>query len=464
MITEKEIDAVRYYQGDTRKRLENGQLSKTEKNEGFFGIPSAYRTMNCLMFGGTGNEKERIREKNGRLNPQVFLEAEKAVEVFCDIFRAMCKNAAAKKSKNNARQLVYRTERGISVQELKKGHTVSFTSTSKENKPEKFLREKSGLTLLDIIFPSQIPHLDFEDLLGEDYLFKNQKEILLPPFLEIEMEPLELTRAELQYRDTDDKPPCGKYLVYVKGMHWNDVNIDADPGLVFAPERCRQAAAVLGKMINGEEPDEPEVMAYCLWKKDVRDLMKKEFYEIYCQYFGADGTGDGIQQTEDDREIKETYSEQRKEALLEDIKKMRQEFNEKRKEYKSKIKKYHIALIITNTIPLACMALSFAQSVETFMKIAAVITSTASILLSQLLQAEVYDIKLKQRSKTYLELCDLARELKYETGWSRETEKSYVLKYRRIMKEDEIMSLNNIEVQAQNVQKFYQSEINVSAD
>lgn len=96
------------------------------------------------------------------------------------------------------------------------------------------------------------------------------------------------------------------------------------------------------------------------------------------------------------------------------------------------------------------------------MKIAAVITSSVLVLLSQMLQAEVYDIKLKQRSKTYLELCDLVREIKYETEWNGEIEKAYVLKYRRIMKEDEIMSLNHIEMQASNVQKLYQNEINIS--
>lgn len=322
--------------GGCQEAFRKWEIIRIRKNEGFFGIPSAYRTMNCLLFTGIGNEKERIREKNGRLNPQVFLEVEKVVGVFCDIYRAMCKNAAAKN--NSSRRIVYRTERGISIQELKKGHTVSFTSTSKENKTEKFLREKSGLVLLDIIFPSEIPHLDFEELLGEDYLFKNQKEILLPPFLEIEMEQLELTETELQYRDTDNKPPCGKYLVSIKNMQWSDVKTDAAPELVFALERRQQVAAVLKKMINGEETDETEVMAYCLWKKDVRDLIKKKFYEIYCQYYGEIGAGDGKRKLEDEKEVQEECCAQRKEFLIQDIKEMRQEFNKKRKEYKKRSK------------------------------------------------------------------------------------------------------------------------------
>ncbi len=457
MITKKEIDAVRFYQGDIRKRLSDGGFSETEKNEGFFGIASAYKTMNCLMFGGVSNEKERIREKNARLNPQIFIEAEKTVEVFCDIYRAMCKNASAKKILS--KQFVYRTERKISVRELQKGQTVSFTSASKENNPEKFLQEKSGLTLLDIVFPSEVPHLDFEEFLGEDYFYKNQKEILLPPFLELEMEVLDLTEAEMQYRDTDDKPPCGKYLVFINGVHFDDVKTDLDAELVFAPQRCHLAADLLTKMMEGQKLNEEETADYCLWKRDVRDIIKKEFYKIYRNYFE--------QAVAEDEKQKMTAGEGAqgrligKDSLLEDVRKMRNEFNKKRQEYKKKIEKYYFVLIVTNIIPLACIALSFAQTMEMFMKIAAVITSTVSILLSQILQAEVYDMKLQQRSKTYLELCALVREIEYETVWDKKNENSYILEYKKIMKEDTIMSLNNIELQIQNAQKMYQNEINV---
>lgn len=458
MVTEKEMDAVRFYEGDLRKSLENGQFSESLNNEGLFGIPSAYKTMNCLMFDGIGNEKERIREKSGSLKPDVFLEAEKVVEVFCDIYRAMCKNAAEKK--NAVKQLVYRTERGISVQELKKGQTVSFTSTSKENDPEDFLKEKSGLTLLDFIFSSEIPHLDFEELFGEDYLFKGQKEILLPPFLEIEMEPLKLTSAELQYRDADSRPPSGKYLVLVKGMRWDDVNINAEPEAVFEPERCRQAAELLAKISRGEEPDEAAVMVYCLWKRNVRDIIKKEFYEIYRSYFGQAVNGEKQQMAGGENGQENPCAEQR-DDLIEDVEKMRQEFNKKRQNYKSKIDRYHWVMNAASVVPLVCMALSFAEPLEIFMKILAVIMSAVSIFLSQALQTEVYDQKLQQRSKTYLELCDLSREMKYESEWNEKNMKAYVLRYRNIMKDDKIMSLSNIELQIQNVQKLYQSEINV---
>ena len=94
MLTEKEKDSIRFYQGDIRRRAEDGSLSNSLTAAGFYGIPSAYKTMNCLMFDGIANEKERIAEGTAALNPEVFREIEDVVDVFCDIFQAMykCRN------------------------------------------------------------------------------------------------------------------------------------------------------------------------------------------------------------------------------------------------------------------------------------------------------------------------------------------------------------------------------------
>lgn len=183
MLTEREIDAIRFYQGDVRRRTKDGTYSEQLTEPGFYGIPGAYRTMNCLMFEGIENEKERLAEKAGSLNPQIYLEIEKVVDVFCDIFRAMCKSTVGRK--DSARIIAYRTDWGISVEEMRKqGQTISFTSTSKENCPEEYFRRKRKLTLLEIVIPSGVPYLDFEKILGSDYHYASQREILLPPFFE----------------------------------------------------------------------------------------------------------------------------------------------------------------------------------------------------------------------------------------------------------------------------------------
>ena len=88
-ITTKEKDAIRFYQGDIRQRDSKGNLIEKSKRSGFYGIEGAYRTMNCLMFDGIKNEEERIAEGNGKLEPAIFEEIEKVIEVYCDIYRAM---------------------------------------------------------------------------------------------------------------------------------------------------------------------------------------------------------------------------------------------------------------------------------------------------------------------------------------------------------------------------------------
>ena len=437
MLTSREIDAIRFYQGDIRKRAENGQILENEKMEGFYGIPSAYRTMNCLMFEGIENEEERIKEGNGKIVADLFLEIEKVIEVYCDIYRAMCKTVIG--LDDTKKQLVYRTERGISMGELKKGYTVSFTSTSKVNKPEEFLCKKVDLTLLDIVFPLNVPHLDFQEILGKDYLFEQQEEVLLPPFLEIELEELELTKEEKQYRDANGCLPHAKYLVLIKGIQNRNFEAESKERKALTLERNQKSVEILKKLISKEKLTEAEKEEYCLWKKDVRSIIWNKFQVIRQQY------------------LKEVEPE-RKEMLIADVKKMREDFNKKRKKYKSRISIYNIALIVMNTIPLSCMALSFVESIQIIMKIMAVITSMISIFLSQMLKVEVYDIKLMQRSKTYLNLCDLYREIKYECIWNREKEEEYIKRFKDIMKEDSIMSLQNLEIQSQNVEKLYQND------
>lgn len=438
MLTDKEINAIRFYEGDIRKRGENGQILENEKEQGFYGTPSAYRTINCLMFEGTCNEEERIKEKSGKLVPELFGEIDKVIEVYCDILRAMCKMGS--ETADGKKKLVYRTERGVSVEELKKGYTVSFTSTSKEDKPEDFLKKKTGLTLLNFVIPPGIPYLDFQKVLGKEYQFEDQKEILLPPFLEIELEELELTEAEKEYRDADNQPPQAKYLVLVKGVREQNPQAETKIRKPLTAERNQKSAELLGKMVKKEPLTQDEKEEYCLWKKDVRAVIWNEFQKIRNQYFG-----------------KEELT--RKELLQTDVRRTLQEFNGKRKEYKRKIRTYNIALIVTNTIPLACMALSFVGSIQMVMKIAAVITSTVSIFLFQMLRVQIYDIKLLQRSKTYLSLCGLNREIKYECMWTKEKEEEYIKKFSDIMKEDTEMSLHNLEVQAKNAEKLQQNDI-----
>lgn len=443
MLTEKEKDSIRFYQGDIRKRAEDGSISNSLTETGFYGIPSAYKTMNCLMFDGIDNEKERIAEGTAVLNPQVFQEIESVVDVFCDIFRAMCKCRSS-----NRKNITYRTDRRISVREMKmQGQTISFTSTSKENHPKEYFCKKKSLMLLEFVIPEGIPYLDFEEALGDDYYYADQKEILLPPFLRSVFYEGKLTAGEEAYRDADDQPPEGKYIVVLEGR-----TLPAQKGtdqedileLQCLTDRKTQMAEVLSRMIAQEELSQQEVQEYCAWKEDFRKIIIAKFCGIQSEYKYA-GTEDSFQS--------------RKHRLMEDVKNLTEKFDSRRKDYKNHVKWYNIVLAFVSVAPVVCVTMSFITEIERYMKVAAILTSAAAMILTRILKVEAYYFKLSQRTKTCLRLRDLNRQMKYENHWDEQKFESYVESFRTIVKEDTDMSLQNLQLQISNGEGLFQTEI-----
>ena len=271
MYTKREIKAIRFYQGDNKELIEKG-------NGDFWALPSAYQTINCLMFDGISNEKERIKEATKKLQPQVIEEVEKTIEVFCSLYSSMYKNVhkvGEKKELNT-----FRTERGISIEELKKGHTVSFTSTSKSVNMESFFYKKSDLTLLVFKFSTEIPHLDYETVLGQNNKYPQQREILLPPFLKISLEDIQLTDKEKEYKDINGNSPCGKYEVRIEGLLEMNPEAESEDRQELTKEKNERAAELLKKLINSLELSEEEEEEYTAWKKDFRASIWKKFKEI----------------------------------------------------------------------------------------------------------------------------------------------------------------------------------------
>ena len=291
MLTQKEIDAIRFYQGDIRKRAKDGTFLEGMVETDFYGIKSAYRTMNCLMFDGIGNEEERIAEGTTNLNPQIFLEIEKVVEVFCDIFGAMCKYRSELDKDVSCQKkyhTVYRTDRGISIQEMKKlGRTISFISTSKENAFNEYFCKKRGLSLLEIVVSPNIPYLDFEQILGTDYYYANQREVLLPPFLNISLHEGKFTDKEREYKDADGNPPQGKYILVLEGLDLGEgtaQNQDISPTMGELAEDKERIAVILKKMIEQSVITEQEKEHYCQWKKRFRKIILARFRDIENTY------------------------------------------------------------------------------------------------------------------------------------------------------------------------------------
>ena len=71
VVTKKELDMLRFYGGDIRKRTEEGKLLIINSSENskdpkdlLWRDKDAYRTLDALLFDGYENEKERIFQEH----------------------------------------------------------------------------------------------------------------------------------------------------------------------------------------------------------------------------------------------------------------------------------------------------------------------------------------------------------------------------------------------------------------
>ena len=77
-------------------------------------------------------------------------------------------------------------------------------------------QEKEDLTFFEFKVDQSIEYLDINEVLGEMSKYPDEREILFPPFMNLELKRMELTPDERIMRGIRNKPPYGKYLVVFK--------------------------------------------------------------------------------------------------------------------------------------------------------------------------------------------------------------------------------------------------------
>ena len=272
-------DALRLYEGDTRVRDEEGRLCPRRSTDPFWGDEKAYRTLNTLLYPGTSNEFARICRENGKLNPIFARQIDKSVEVYCDIFRLMCRG----RDRDGEELVVRRVERKSSLELLKQGQTVSFFSASKAGYSQAFA-EKDGVVLLEIHVAPHVPCVDFEEALGEEYKRREEREVLLPPFVEFSIEEAAMDGASRKsVRDMDGGRPLGKYEMKTKGLsdfEWQPLTDDRLEGLrEDLREGGEAAAGALQAMNRGEW--QQDFSSYVTWKSRLREYLKHRFFQMW---------------------------------------------------------------------------------------------------------------------------------------------------------------------------------------
>lgn len=271
------IDALRFYGGDTRKRCSNGYMGSKSKDS-IYGDENAYRTLNALLFEGNKNEQERIWKEGHTLNPEFIRRVEETVQVYIDIFTLM----RIRKETFDCHVIGRRIDRASSVVYYENGFTQSFFSCSKCGFDPEFSR-KNGIVLIELQLSSNIPFIDYELVLeSNEYTHWDEREILLPPFLNIEIEKIPLTATETRtIRDQNQKPPLGKYLLKtIKFPDYRKIILDSQKLLWQQIIDENESAAQLLEKMN-EKEKEQGYRQYISWKEKLQKYLKIEFSNIW---------------------------------------------------------------------------------------------------------------------------------------------------------------------------------------
>ena len=256
-------DSLRFYQ--------NSCGEEDALKDPMYGIPDAYGLINALLFDGISSEKARVREGKA-LHPELLGHMPSLLGAVRNIFYFF--TASVMHGESSPRTL-YRTERAAGLEMmLKKGRTVSLTSASGKCEFPDYLLEKEGICLLQIQVPAFTPCIDVNAILTEGNRHAEEEEVILPPFLDLEIRPREeLFRGKIPVYRVEVKGP-----EEIEKLSFGDITRKERERLCDRDvlDRC---ALALRAIESGREPDPGDLEAYLDWKKLFKDAVLTWFEE-----------------------------------------------------------------------------------------------------------------------------------------------------------------------------------------
>lgn len=276
----KVLDAVRLYEGDIRIRDEAGNLVNRQSTDPLYGDKNAYRTLNALLFPGISNEISRIQKEGKKLNPAFLERIEETIDLYCHIFRLMC---GKYKIKGEECLIAKRIERLSTLTLLKQGQTRSFISASKVGYDEEFAK-KDGVILIEMHISSDVPYLDFKEILGSEYQNIDEQEVLLAPFVDIKIKERELTLAEQRsIKDLKGNPPVGKYQINTVGIQDFRVGDGVETLLETMKDDIVGKRDIPFEAVNAMNKGEWEknFTRYTKWKEELQKYLKYKLSDMW---------------------------------------------------------------------------------------------------------------------------------------------------------------------------------------
>ena len=272
-------DLLRFYGGDIREKTEYGIMQKAGiMDDCLWGDEEAYRTLNALLFDGYENEKERIDRESCQLNPTFIERLEETLSIYTGVFSLMCKC----KDTDGEKVRVKRVDREASLKAYEKGYTGSFVSCTKGDYQEDF-SQKNNVILLEAEILPGIPCADFQKLVSEsEYSNFVEQEVLLPPFLPLDIEKISLSKRENKMlRDINGNSPAGKYLLKPGKFpdYRKEITTSMEELYKVLSEEKDAAAISLQKMNEGLWQE--DYTDYIRWKEKLHSYLKLLYSEMW---------------------------------------------------------------------------------------------------------------------------------------------------------------------------------------
>ena len=269
-ITNEELLNLCFYQG----------IPDGSRPGRFFRRANAYQTFNLLMMDGLEGERVRIGFEH-QLPDSIYIRNwERTVNVFCSVFTAQCRFFAKDKT---VFEPLHRMDRRINaLQMIRNGSTIAFTSTTKAEILEKFLKNKKNPIIEKLTFSEPIPAFDYQKVLKDDYAFTDEEEVLLPPFAGL--------RAQMEEHAVDNTSGfdngAGTLKMEFGSMVLGEPSIERIAELERKLEElCEPAAKTLEEFIEDNaaalNAKDDERIDYLEWKKAFRELIREKFSGIY---------------------------------------------------------------------------------------------------------------------------------------------------------------------------------------
>lgn len=243
---------LKFYSGDVRDE---------DPSDPLFSDPKAYVTLNALLFDGIETEQARVKEGR-KLNPSMIVRYEDTASAMHGILSCMkpCEQET----------VVYRVERMVDFKLfLRAGEMTSFISCSDGGFLNSYT-DKADLVFLEIHVKPGVLCVHLENVL-EDYLKKDEHELLIGPYCPIRIRQLPVPEEYGRIQDRNGNPVCIYAQVEVFPASKNKTDHFSKLNQEIIENSCR----VIGQLNKEQTVQAEDLQAYLSFKKQIRYMVEK---------------------------------------------------------------------------------------------------------------------------------------------------------------------------------------------